>query len=82
MGIEARRAIDRLRLERVLDDEGAADAHQALAVAERAIGAIRLTGAVLRIAGQPILVRPRRVIGPSHTRIASPTAAEKQSFYP
>ncbi|MDE0627136.1 MAG: PIN domain-containing protein [Bryobacterales bacterium] len=54
MGVEARRAIDRLRLERALDDEGAADAHQALAAAERAIGAIRLTAEVLRRAGQPM----------------------------
>ena len=54
MGVEARRAIDRLRLERALDDEGVADAHQALAAAERAIGVIRLTDEVLRRAGQPM----------------------------
>ena len=52
LGVEARRAIDRLRLERVLDDDGLADAHEALAATERAIGVIRLTSAVLRRAGQ------------------------------
>ena len=54
MGVEARRAIDRLRLERALDDEGLADAYQALAAAESAIGAIRLTPRVLRRASQPM----------------------------
>lgn len=54
MGVEARRAIDRLRLERALDDEGVADAHQALMATERAIGMIRLTAEVLRRAGQPM----------------------------
>ncbi len=52
MGVEARRALDRLRLEQALDDEGVADAHDALAATERAIGEIRLTAAVLRRAGQ------------------------------
>lgn len=54
MVVEARRAIDRLRLEHALDDEGLADAHQALASTRRAIGAIRLTPAILRRAGQPM----------------------------
>ena len=54
MGVEARRAIDRLRLERALDDEGLADAHQALAATERAIGQIRLSSLVLRRAGEPM----------------------------
>ena len=54
MGVEARRALDRLRLEHALDDDGLADAHQALAATERAIGSIRLTAAVLRRAGQPM----------------------------
>lgn len=54
MGVEARRAIDRLRLERALDDQGLADAHQALVATERAIGVIRLTPDVLRRAGQPM----------------------------
>ena len=54
MGVEARRAIDRLRLERALDDHGLGDAHQALAATERAIGTIGLTPEVLRRAGQPM----------------------------
>ncbi len=54
MGVEARRTLDRLRLERALDDGGLADAHDALATAERAIGVMRLTPAVLRRAGQPM----------------------------
>ena len=52
MGVEARRALDRLRLEQALDDESLADAHDALAATERAIGEIHLTAAVLRRAGQ------------------------------
>lgn len=52
MGVEARRALDWLRLEQALDDESLADAHDALAATERAIGEIRLTAAVLRRAGQ------------------------------
>ena len=54
MGVEARRTLDRLRLERALDDGGLADAHDALAATERAIGVIRLTPAVLRRAGLPM----------------------------
>ena len=54
MGVEARRTLDRLRLERVLDDESLADAHDALATTERAIGEVRLTPAILCRAGQPI----------------------------
>ena len=52
MGVEARRTLDRLRLEHALDDESLADAHDALAATERAIGEIRLTTAVLRRASQ------------------------------
>lgn len=54
MVVEACHAIDRLRLERALDDEGLADAHQALASTRRAIGAIGLTPVILRRAGQPM----------------------------
>lgn len=54
MGAKARRAIDRLRVERAIDDEGVADAYQALAAVERAISAVRLTAEVLRRAGQPM----------------------------
>jgi len=35
MGVEARRALDRLRLEQALDDEGVADAHDALVATDR-----------------------------------------------
>ncbi len=52
MGVEARRALDRLRLEGALDDDGLANAHEALAATERAIGMIRVTSTVLRRAGQ------------------------------
>ena len=52
MGVEARRALDRLRLEHVLDDEELADPHEALAATERGIGSIRLTSTILRRAGQ------------------------------
>ena len=54
MGVEARRVLDRLRLERALDDEGLATAHEALGAIERAIGTIGLTRSVLRRASQPI----------------------------
>lgn len=52
MGVEVRCAIDRLRLDYALDAEGFADAHQALAATERALGPIRLTPLVLRRTGQ------------------------------
>ncbi len=54
MGVEARRALDRLRLEQALDDDGLASAHEALGAIERAVGIIRLTGTVLRRASQPM----------------------------
>ena len=54
MGVEARRALDRLRLEQALDDEGLAAAREALAAIELAVGEIGLTSAVLRRAGQPM----------------------------
>ncbi|MDP7339786.1 MAG: PIN domain-containing protein [Vicinamibacterales bacterium] len=54
MGVEARRALDRLRLEQALDDDGLATAHEALGTIESAIGAIRLTAAVLRRASRPM----------------------------
>jgi hypothetical protein len=54
LGVEARRAIDRLRLEGALDDEGVARAHEDLARVEGAIGCIRLTRAVLRRASAPM----------------------------
>ena len=55
MGVEARCAIDCLRLDRALDDGALADAHRALAATGRATGVVRLTGQVLHRAGQPML---------------------------
>jgi predicted nucleic acid-binding protein len=54
VGVEARRVIDRLRLDAQLDDGGVADAHQALARIEEAIGSIPLTRAVLQRAALPM----------------------------
>lgn len=54
MAVEARRTIDRLRLERALDDEGLADAHHALSAAVRAIRLVEITPEVLRRASQPL----------------------------
>ena len=54
MGVEARRTLDRLRLEQALDDQGLATAHEALGAIERAVGMIRLTGTVLRRASRPM----------------------------
>jgi predicted nucleic acid-binding protein len=46
--LEARRVIDRLRLGSALDDEGVAQAQEALARIERSIGMIALNRTVLR----------------------------------
>jgi len=54
LGVEARRAIDRLRLEGALDDEGVARAHEDLAGVEEALGSILLTRPVLRRAALPM----------------------------
>jgi predicted nucleic acid-binding protein len=54
LGLEARRVIDRLRLESVLDDEGVAEAHQELARIEQFLGHIPVTRAVLRRAALPM----------------------------
>lgn len=54
MGIEARRVLDRLRLEGGLDDQGLADAHQQVARAERAFGIVRITRGILRRASLPM----------------------------
>ncbi len=53
-GVEARRTIDRLRLESVLDDEGVALAQQGLAALESGVGRIRLTRAVMERASLPM----------------------------
>lgn len=54
LGLEARRALDRLRLEGILDDESLAHAHDELRRIERGIGRIALTRAVLRRAALPM----------------------------
>ena len=54
MGVEARRAIDRLRLESVLDDNGVVQAHEALKVIERRLGTLRVSQAVLQRAAFPM----------------------------
>jgi predicted nucleic acid-binding protein len=48
VGLEARRALDRLRLEAALDDDGLARANDELRRIERGLGTIALTRAVLR----------------------------------
>lgn len=53
-GVEARRVIDRLRLESALDDDGVAEAHVELAHLEASIGRIPVTRPVLRRAGLPL----------------------------
>ncbi len=54
MGVEARRAIDRFRLQGALDDRKVAEAQQLLKRMERAIGSIGLTRPVLRRASMPM----------------------------
>jgi predicted nucleic acid-binding protein len=54
LGLEARRVIDRLRLESALDDAGVAEAHQELARIENFIGCVSLTRLVLRRASLPM----------------------------
>lgn len=54
LGVEARRVLDRARLEGGLDDAGLATAHQHVARAERTFGVVRVTRAVLRRASLPM----------------------------
>ena len=54
LGLEARRVIDRLRLEAMLDDAGVATAHESLRRLERTIGKVALTRAVLQRAALPM----------------------------
>lgn len=54
LGVEARRVLDRIRLEGALDDAGLASAHQQIARAERTFGVVRVTRAVLRRASLPM----------------------------
>ena len=53
-GVEARRVIDRLRLEGALDDDGVAWAQEELAKIEAGIGLIRLTRIILKRAALPM----------------------------
>ena len=52
--VEARRIIDRLRLDSLYDDEEVATAHEALARIEQSIGFIRLTPRILARAAGPM----------------------------
>ncbi|MDA2930144.1 PIN domain-containing protein [Acidobacteria bacterium AH-259-O06] len=54
LGLEARRMIDRLRLQLALDDEGLAEAQEGLALIEEEIGYISLTRPVLQRAALPL----------------------------
>ena len=54
LGVESRRAIDRLRLQAALDDDGVAQAHEHLGQIEQSLGWIRVTPALLRRASQPM----------------------------
>jgi predicted nucleic acid-binding protein len=53
-GVEARRVIDRLRLQSALDDLGVAKAHQELSRIERHIGIVPLNRSLLRRAALPM----------------------------
>ena len=53
-GLEARRTIDRLRLELALDDIGVAEAHQELSRIERHLGIVPLNRAVLQRSALPM----------------------------
>ena len=63
LGVEARRVIDRMRLELSLDDQGVASAHQELSRIEGAIGCIPLTGIILRRASLPMATVVRTLDG-------------------
>jgi hypothetical protein len=54
LGLEARRTIDRLRLELALDDPGVAEAHQELSRIEQYIGIVPLNRIVLRRSALPM----------------------------
>lgn len=59
LGIECRRAIDRLRLEGVFDDKQVADAGEQLSSIERTIDRIRLSASIVREASRtmPTIVK-------------------------
>jgi len=54
LGLEARRVIDRLRLESTLDDRGVMEAHRELGRIEQSIGVVALTRGVLWRAALPM----------------------------
>ena len=54
MVVEVRRMLDRLRLERALDDPDLADAHHGLSMTLRVMSLIEVTPEVLRRASQPL----------------------------
>jgi len=54
LGLEARRVIDRLRLESALDDIGVMEAHRELGRIETCIGTVTLTRGILRRAALPM----------------------------
>ena len=56
LGLEARRTIDRMRVERALDSEAVALAQEALAVIESSIGRIPLSRLLLTRAALPMAV--------------------------
>ena len=79
-GLEARRSIDRLRLESALDDGGVAQANWALRRIERGLGSIRLTRPVLRRAAQPMATIVKTLDG---IHLASALLfAERRNAYP
>jgi predicted nucleic acid-binding protein len=53
-GVETRRAVDRLRLEHALEDEGVAEALEGLALIEATLGIVPLTRPVLQRASLPM----------------------------
>lgn len=59
LGVEARRAVDRLRLDAALDDDGVARAQEDLTSIERAIHVVALTRPVLRRAALPMATAVR-----------------------
>ena len=59
LDVEARRAIDRLRLAGALDDAGVADAVAELGRIERTIGTVRLSRRILARAAQPMATSVR-----------------------